>query len=81
MNDPWTFKEIGFIWGVHPKKAPQAFRPWLEKAVKLWRADPQRFLEMLLQANHELMFDEEIDLRQRIQTGRVDRRELTSRKP
>lgn len=72
----WSYKQIGHIWGIHPKKAPQAFRPWMDKAVKLWRADPTTFMEMLLAASESTMFPSELDLRQRLNEGQANRTEL-----
>lgn len=76
MNNHFSCDELGHIWGISPTKVTQARQPWLEKAVKLWRADPGRFMRMLLEADQQLIFEDEWLLRRDIQRGRVNRADL-----
>lgn len=79
-NGIFACEELAQVWGVSVTKTSQSLRPWLEKAVKLWRADPDRFMKLLLAANDEMIFDDELELRERMNTGRVDRAELLPKK-
>lgn len=64
--------------GIRAEKVTQALDPALVKLARLWRVDPTRTMEAMLDAARNLdpMTDAELDLRERILMGCVDRSEL-----
>lgn len=77
MVEPFTAKEKAEILGIHVGSTTKAME-WLPKAAKLWRHDNWKFLAMLRLAVVELerlepMPDDEIELRTRMNNGRLDR--------
>lgn len=81
----WSDKNAALVLGIaSPSKMSQALTPALVKIAKLWRADPTLTMQAILEAVERLddlapMSPDELDLRQRIQLGRVNSAELRSR--
>ena len=80
----WQTEELRNAWPVFDQRTKQftpmsksrvchAWTPWLEKAIRLWRTDKNKFLAMLIEADANLIFDDEIELRVKRLNGTADR--------
>ena len=76
----WTCRKLAPVLGVSEQKVTQAFDPAVRKIARAMRADASATLLAIVQGIVELETDEaspaEIELRRRIQTGRVNRSEV-----
>lgn len=75
MRTGWPDKEAAPILRVHVRKVSQSYVPALEKIARLYRADPHKTMQDILDAvnNLEPMSDAEIAAREAMLTGRADR--------
>jgi hypothetical protein len=54
MRIGWSCKAAALVLGIHPHRVTQALDPTLHKMALLWRADPSRTMEALLDAVRNL---------------------------
>ncbi len=78
MRDGWTLKDAAAVLGIHERRVTQSLDPTLTRIARLWRADPTRTMQAILAALASLdpMTPDELDFRERMADGRVDRAEL-----
>lgn len=76
MRTGWSCKEIGVILNVSPTKASQSLDPAMEKIAKLYRVDPIRTTQMILDEIEQLesMSEMELSLREAMLRGQINRR-------
>lgn len=78
----WSIKQLQQILGVAETKVSQSIAPWLEKAAKMWIADPERFLLMVMSAAREMdvaeqnRFESELPRRSRMLSGAANKSDL-----
>lgn len=73
MREGWSCKDAAAVLGISPTKVPQAIGPAFIKVARLMVADPRRTHVELLAAMEEAMSERELELRMRMQSGRLDR--------
>lgn len=75
MRTGWKDKEAAPILRVRERKVSQSYVPALEKIARLYRANPHKTMQDILDMvnNLEPMSDEEISAREAMLTGRADR--------
>lgn len=72
----WTVKDLQSVLGLqYETKVSQSMEPWLDKAAKMYLADPTKFLAMVLYAAAERApaSESELDARIRMANGNLDR--------
>ena len=78
MRAGWPCKLAAPVLQVSECRLTQALEPALKKMALLWRADPTRTMEAILDAVNKLepMTDREIEIRERMLDGKLDRDRL-----
>ena len=87
MRAGWSCKGAARVLGIGPTHLTQALEPAMRKVALLWAADPTLTMETLLDAvgqlecerRNEPMPAEELDTRDRLGRGQIDRAAVTSR--
>lgn len=78
MRAGWSLKDAASILGIHPNRVTQSLDPTLHRIALLWKADATRTMAAILNAvdNLDPMREAEMDLLERMHSGRIDRGEL-----
>ena len=78
MRAGWSDKDAGVVLGVATPKVSQALVPALTKVARLMRVDAMATMKALLETADDLdpMTPAEMDLRERMLTGRANRDEV-----
>lgn len=73
-----TCTQISRLYGCQPTKATQLLQPAVAKLAVLWRVAPELTLRAVMDAAAELgpMSEREIQMREELLTGRIDRARL-----
>lgn len=81
MRIGFSLKEAGAILGVHERRVTQALDPSLERLARLWRVDPTRTMQLILDAVDRLdpMTDAELNMRELMQRNQLDRSHIHPR--
>lgn len=65
MRIGWSCREAAIVLNIHPNKIPQSLNPAIDKIARLFRADPVKTMEAIMDAAKKLepMTPEEVLVR------------------